>query len=245
MIEESSQQPSGPPNITPNPSPLSLGSTIAAFLISSILRLLLATLRWRVFEFDRIRGVDSWSKMGPRILVIWHNQQIPLPSLYFKARKAGFRGRVFALISQHRDGRLAAEIVRRLGIESVAGSSTRGGRAALSELCRVVSEGHVAVITPDGPKGPIYRLKAGSIKLGQITGAPIYPIAIGVKSKIRFKSWDKIFLPLPFSKAVFLVGEPLGVPEQLTEEQFEALRFKLETRLQSLSESAQKHVSLQ
>lgn len=221
--------------------PLSRGATIISFVVSGILRALLATLRWRIFEFDKIRAESSWMEMGPRILVIWHNQQIPLPALYFRARRAGFRGRVFALISQHRDGRLAADIVSRLGIESVAGSSTRGGRAALSELCKLVSEGHVAVITPDGPKGPIYKLKAGAIKLSQLSGAPIYPIAINVKSKLSFKSWDKLFLPLPFSQSVFLVGEPLTVKCDLTEEEFEATRIQLEERLIAVSNAAQNY----
>lgn len=230
-------------SFTSEQSSLSLASVIISMIISSFLRLLLKTLRWRVFEADKIRGREDWGEMGPRILVIWHNQQIPLPALYFKAKKSGFRGRVFALISQHRDGRLAADIVSRLGIESVAGSSTRGGRAALSELCKLVSEGHVAVITPDGPKGPIYKLKPGAIKLAQLSGAPVYPIAISAESKLSFKSWDRLFLPLPFSKAVFLVGEPFKVPAEITDAEFEALRQELENSLQATSKRAIKYFS--
>lgn len=241
VASETQQGPAEHQGIDRGPEPLSMRLVLASLVISSSLRALLATLRWRVFEADKIRGTDAWGEMGPRILVIWHNQQIPLPALYFKSKRAGFRGRVFALISQHRDGRLAADIVRRLGIESVAGSSTRGGRAALSELCKLVSEGHVAVITPDGPKGPIYQLKPGAIKLAQISGAPIYPIAINVASKISLKSWDRLFLPRPFTQAVFLVGEPLHVPAELNEDQFEALRVQLEKNLKLVSEAAQKH----
>ena len=134
-----------------------------------------------------------------------------MPFAFNKVRKHFKNNTPFVmLISQHNDGRIAADIVRKLGITSVAGSSTRGGKEALKALKVAIEEGNHVGFTPDGPKGPIYKMKPGAVRLAQLTNAPLYPMTISASNAYIFeKSWDKMLLPKPFSKVTFLVGQQI------------------------------------
>jgi len=120
------------------------------------------------------------------------------------------------------------------GITSVPGSSTRGGVRALLMLAKVLKNGSHVAMTPDGPKGPLHEVKGGIIKLAQRTGAKIYPVAIIAENKWEFKSWDKMFVPKPFSRATFSMGNPLSIPPTITAAEFEDFTHELKTRLEAL-----------
>ena len=72
----------------------------------------------------------------------------------------------------------------------MAGSSSRGGVRAMMQLVEMIREGVCIGITPDGPRGPKYKVKEGVIKLSQITQKPIYPLAYSATKYWRFESWD-------------------------------------------------------
>ena len=71
-------------------------------------------------------------------------------------------------------------------------------------------------ITPDGPKGPIYKSHPGVIRLASVSGLPILPLCIDVPACWRIrKAWDGFVIPKPFSRVSILVKEPLFVPAEL------------------------------
>src|SRR5438093_1235620 len=85
-------------------------------------------------------------------------------------RFATLRGhaRATVLISQHADGDLIARTAEHLGIDTVRGSTTRGGMQAIRELLQISRRTHL-VITPDGPKGPRRTVQPGVIFLAAQT----------------------------------------------------------------------------
>lgn len=169
---------------------------LAAWLV---LRLWIATLRYRRCgpPFDQ-----------PGLIAFWHGDQLPL----FRARPAG---PVVAPVSMSRDGRLQAKILRRLGIRDVPGSSSRGGLAAARGLLRAIRGGAIALLAVDGPRGPRGQVKPGVVYLAQRTGTPIWPVAVAVGRGRRLaRAWDRYLLPLPFTRAVVWVGDPLFVPPE-------------------------------
>lgn len=176
----------------------------------------------------------------PMIVVFWHNRQILMPSVYLRLKEQGLQKPLAVLSSQHGDGLFAVKIIKKFGLLTVLGSSTRGGKRALLQLTRALSAGGNVAITPDGPRGPIFRCKEGAIKLAQLSGRPIYPLAFSAKWKIRLKSWDRLIIPLPFTRVLSLVGEPIWIPRELNSEQFEAARASVDVALQKLTESADK-----
>ena len=86
-------------------------------------------------------------------------------------------------------------------------------------------------VTPDGPRGPRYRLQSGLIKLAQMTQAPIMCFHVKFGAAIRLNTWDRFVLPFPFSKITIIFDELLEVPRSLDEDAFEAKRREVEERM--------------
>jgi lysophospholipid acyltransferase (LPLAT)-like uncharacterized protein len=99
----------------------------------------------------------------------------------------------------------------------------------------VESGGDIAV-TPDGPRGPRYVLGPGAILLAQTTGAVLAPVHARYSRCFRMKTWDGFIIPWPFSTVTVTVDEMIPVPRDLTEEQFEATRLRLENQLKADTE---------
>ena len=83
-------------------------------------------------------------------------------------------------------------------------------------------------ITPDGPRGPRYRLGPGVILLAQTTGAPILPSHASFSRCLRMKTWDGFIIPFPFSTISVRIDEAMIIPENLSEDGFERARKNLE-----------------
>jgi lysophospholipid acyltransferase (LPLAT)-like uncharacterized protein len=142
------------------------------------------------------------------------------------------------LISQHRDGEYISRIATRLGLEVIRGSATRGGMRAFKQMIRAIKGRLNLVITPDGPKGPRAKVKSGVIEVARLTGAPIVPVSFSA-SRCRFlKSWDAFLIPVPFSRAVYIWGEPMYVPRTATKDEVAKHQEALEERLDLLTMKA-------
>jgi len=104
------------------------------------------------------------------------------------------------MTSASKDGELIARIMKYFGAGAVRGSSSRRGAQAFKEALEEISQGKDIVITPDGPRGPIYQLHPGVTKLAAQSACSILPIHVQYHKSFRFKSWDRFHLPLPFSR---------------------------------------------
>jgi len=170
-----------------------------------------------------------WRKKAPVIVTFWHSRMAFLPFVY--------RGHgVKVLISPSRDGELVSRVLGYFGLETVRGSSSRQGAEALLKMEQAMREGFEAGITPDGPRGPAREIKPGVIELARRTGAPIVPLTFASGRKIRFKSWDRFELPLPFSRGFFIWGRPFRVKAESRD--FEEERKNLEKLMNELTEEA-------
>ncbi len=195
----------------------------AAWLVKAIC----VTLRVHV-----VRGGIEQTVRARRVNVIyafWHSHL-----LYLMYR---YRGRgVYILVSQSRDGDVLSRILRRFGLPTIRGSSSRGGRRSLLELVRRARAGASVGIAPDGPRGPRHRAQSGIVALARLTEVPIIPVAVGARWKIECRSWDRLLLPLPGSRVVVAYGEPVVVPSDADAEVLEQKRQELEGKLLKLSE---------
>jgi len=114
------------------------------------------------------------------------------------------------LISASRDGELLADAIKRFDYDVVRGSSSRLGASAILQLTEVLASGRDVVITPDGPRGPVYELGPGIIFLAQKSEAAVVPFNMEYSSYWRLKSWDRFIVPRPFSKVRVIIGQPHG-----------------------------------
>ncbi|MFB0506569.1 MAG: lysophospholipid acyltransferase family protein [Thermodesulfobacteriota bacterium] len=170
----------------------------------------------------------------PAIGAFWHGRLLMMP--------AGYRGKKLTiLISLHQDGELISRTANYFGFKSIRGSTTRGGFSAMREMLKASREGYDIAITPDGPRGPRYHVQNGIIELARRTGMAIIPLTFSASRKKMFRSWDRFLFPYPFSRGVFIWGEPVSVPRQMNGREFEQKRLLLERRLREMTDRADRY----
>lgn len=182
----------------------------------------------RVVHVDRAHAEGCWAR-GERIIVaFWHGRLLMMPFAY-----PGQPGAI--LISQHRDGEYISRIAAHFGFEVIRGSATRGGMRAAKQMVRTIRNGLNLVITPDGPRGPHAQVKSGIIEMARLTGAPIVPVSFSASRRRILGSWDRFLVPIPFSHAVYIWGQPMYVPRTATKSEVTKHREALEERLNLLT----------
>ena len=143
------------------------------------------------------------------------------------------------MISQSKDGEFIAKSVERLGIHSIRGSSSRGGGRALAEMMRILKQGGIVALTPDGPRGPVFEVQTGVVQLAQKMECPVIPLAMATKRKKIFSSWDRFEIPYPFNRISVVYGDPMFFSK---EENLEACCLRLKMSLDEVTREGDRHV---
>ncbi|MCH6568387.1 MAG: lysophospholipid acyltransferase family protein [Nitrospinae bacterium] len=168
-------------------------------------------------------------RTGEPILAVWHGQLFFF--VYYYRDQA-----IPVMMSHSADGEILARLVNSLGFFPVRGSSSRGGMAAFREVVRLLKEGRGTGFAPDGPRGPRCLVQPGIIELARASGRPILPASFAARRRVVFNSWDRFVVPLPFSRAVVIYGEPLEVRP---DDDGEAARLALEEQLIAITRRAE------
>ncbi|MEX5566047.1 DUF374 domain-containing protein [Pseudophaeobacter sp. 1A16562] len=201
-------------------------------LFAAYVRFAYRTSRWQRSGFEEM---DACVKRGePVIFVLWHQRLIMAPYLFDTSL-----GRICALTSAARAGRLAGQILVRLGFETIPMSSHKRHVALSREVLRRTKEGCSIGIAADGPRGPA-RISSGvPITWARMTGCRVFTVAFAEKKVLKLPTWDKQMLPLPFSRGVLICQEwQETVPKKPTDDEAEALRQSLEQALDQITDKA-------
>ncbi|MBV1706358.1 MAG: DUF374 domain-containing protein [Hyphomicrobiales bacterium] len=174
----------------------------------------------------------------PCIFAFWHGQNAFLHR--FLPRDVPLA----VLISRHGDGGIASAMLNYRGIETIRGSGgppqkarRHGGVAAMRGMMRALAQGTSVAISADVPKVSRHA-GLGVITLAQISGRPIVPIALAVRNRINFRSWDRAALALPFGPGAVVVGEPRFIDRRADAASLEASRRDLEHELDRIQARA-------
>lgn len=197
-----------------------------SLLIHAILRLLHASMRIRVIGGEHLAGAAASGEGF--IGIFWHARMLMVPFAYPGAA-------MHVLISTHRDGEIIASVMTCFGFRLVRGSSSRGGREAFHGMIRLLRDGKDVAITPDGPRGPAEVLKPGVAQVARVSGKAVVPVAFASSRAWRLKSWDRFIVPQPFSRGVFVAGEPL---RYWPGEDVESFRGRIEAALREVTRRA-------
>jgi lysophospholipid acyltransferase (LPLAT)-like uncharacterized protein len=168
------------------------------------------TLRWHV------EGWENWEaakRAGKGIIyTFWHREIFS--ACWFWRRRG-----IVVMTSQNFDGEYIARIIEMHGYGASRGSSSRGAGRSLAEMAQCLSSGRDAAFTIDGPRGPRFVAKRGSMILSRSTGAAILCFHVALRSAYVFrKTWDQTQFPHPFSQAAIFIAPPIVVPEGADEE---------------------------
>jgi lysophospholipid acyltransferase (LPLAT)-like uncharacterized protein len=141
------------------------------------------------------------------VLMCWHSFLL-IPFFYLR------RYPIIPLIGTHSDAEILYRIGKRLGYQTIRGSSNRESLSAAIAMLDIIRQpGKIVIMTPDGPKGPARQVKTGTLKIIRKAGASIIPIGAAASRNIIFKSWDKFHLARPFSRITLTFGNPLFISE--------------------------------
>jgi lysophospholipid acyltransferase (LPLAT)-like uncharacterized protein len=221
--------PSAPGVVVPRPLPWH--GRLAVVVVSALYWFSLKT--WRMRWHDSGGGPET---TGSVIFCVWHNRLAASLASYDDFAQARWPAKgLAAMISASRDGSLVANIAERFGVQPIRGSTSRRGAQALLEATTWMERDYTVVITPDGPRPPVYQIQNGILQLAQLTGRPIIPISNFTRWKIRLRSWDRFQLPLPFARIDCYHGQPIWVPRDATEDQREEIRARLESAMRAIT----------
>ena len=180
--------------------------------VAGVLRMVHRTLRPRWLGADRIGPLHARGE--PVAIAVLHGRA----ALLAPARSGYpfvFGGRPRAvLVSASADGAWASAVLEDLGYEVVRGSSSRSAVSGLRALRRALTAGRSPILTVDGPRGPAGSVAPGIVAVAPPEGLWIVPLAASARRGIRLRSWDRHWLPVPFTRVVGLVGRPDHIPKQ-------------------------------
>ncbi len=168
------------------------------------------------------------------IYAFWHGRML-MGIFFFRSRG------IQVLISLNKDGEIVARVIEKMGFSAIRGSSSRGGTSALRQLQSVLQAGRDVAVTPDGPRGPRYRVDPGIIHLASWTGKKICPLSFSTRKGIYLQSWDRFLIPWPFSRGIFVWGKPLTIRADASKEELEIKCQTLEAELNRITAVADQY----
>ncbi|HVO72600.1 MAG TPA: lysophospholipid acyltransferase family protein [Ignavibacteriaceae bacterium] len=165
------------------------------------------------------------------IVAFWHGTML-VPWYLHKNQNT------VALISKSKDGDLLAKLLRKWNYTIVRGSSTEGGEVALGIMVDYAKNFKSIAVTPDGPKGPAHKLKAGAVVASKKSGVPLILLGIGIQKKKVLKSWDKFEIPMMFSCVHAVYSNPIFIEAGLSYEETSKMISHCELKLNELQDNA-------
>lgn len=158
----------------------------------------------------QFKGLDRFCEIAKKekcILMLWHNRLTIIPFLLSHYTPQFLYA---ALVSNHRDGEILSSIIHSYHNGNTIRSSPRARHQALKEIIRHIERGEqIVIITPDGPKGPLYEVKPGVAIAAIKTGAFVIPLNWEAKNYWELKTWDRQRLPKPFTTIEVSFGTPI------------------------------------
>lgn len=191
-----------------------------AILAKYAVRLILKTCRITIEGLPEFIDLIAKEKC---IVALWHNRLAIISEILNKNASAN---NVFAaFISKSRDG----EPLAILANSYKAGRALRVAHNAKHQALKQLIEGlnareFVALFTPDGPKGPVYKVKPGLAMAAQETGAAVVPFSWDGDRYWELRSWDKFRIPKPFSNVSVSFGNAVRIaPDQTIDDAVKCL----------------------
>ncbi|MGM0507574.1 MAG: lysophospholipid acyltransferase family protein [Fusobacteriota bacterium] len=196
-------------------------------IIFYISKILSKTISWK-YKIDPDFKKDEVYNVG-----FWHDTIIiQMINVIKKCHKT------LNMVSPSYDGEIIATPLKKYGYEVIRGSSNEGGAKSLIRIIREIKKRKISGgFAVDGPTGPRHKVKPGIIYVAKKTQKKIVPLGGAFSKKwVIEKSWDKLQIPKPFSKGIFMVGKPFLVPKDADIEKYQIL---LEKKIDTLNKKAE------
>lgn len=197
-----------------------------------LIRLIGPTLRVSV---SREQGAQETLDQRPTIASFWHSCMIPATYTF---RNMGIR----VMSSNSYDGEYMGRIIRKFGFVAVKGSSSRNAVRALLGLRRALEQKWTVAFTLDGPRGPRYKVKPGPVALARASGVPMTMFHIAVDRAWVLNTWDRMMIPMPFSRILLRVGKLIPVPAETSDAELPRYEAELQAALDRCVEFSEANI---
>lgn len=205
--------------------------SVGNVLIDKAVNILCRSLKIEIRNKENIEKLRRENKNF--IIAFWHGTML-LP--WFLHRNE----RIAALISKSKDGDLLAKLLRKWNYQVIRGSSSSGGDVALKIMIDYAKNNNSIAITPDGPRGPAKKIKAGAVVTAKRSGLPLVLIGTGYKRKRLLKNWDQFQVPAFFTRAKIVYSEPVYINSDLDYNSTSGMIKFCEDRLNELQTEAER-----
>lgn len=201
------------------------------FTLNKLINILCKSLMINITNKESVERLVSEKKSF--IIVFWHNTMLLTWYLHRNMNIA-------ALVSKSSDGDLLAKLLRSWNYKVIRGSSSSGGDVALGIMVDYAKNNQSIAITPDGPRGPARKLKAGAVITAKKSGLPLILVGVGFKKKKILRSWDQFQVPYFFTKVNAVYSEPFYVNKDIDYNDTSEVINKCEAMLNRLQAEAEK-----
>jgi lysophospholipid acyltransferase (LPLAT)-like uncharacterized protein len=195
-----------------------------------LIKIICSTLRWETRGMEHSEAIRADGKRV--IIAFWH-------SCIFSGTWFWRKRGIVVMSSQSRDGAYIERFIKRFGYGAAKGSATRGGARALILMAHCLESGIDVAFPIDGPRGPVYVAKPGAVTLARHTGQAILPFHVAARRSVELPTWDRLQIPLPFTRALALIAAPVYVPLKATNQEASAKQAQLQASLDRLRAEAQ------
>ncbi|MBA2339380.1 MAG: lysophospholipid acyltransferase family protein [Pyrinomonadaceae bacterium] len=199
---------------------------LADRLFYSLIKIIGRTVSFAIAGWENFQAASQNGRTP--IFVSWHDQ-VFLATYFWRERG------IVVMTSQSFDGEYIARFIQRFGYGAARGSSTRGGTGALVEMIRLQRAGRPAGFVIDGPRGPRRVAKMGAVLLAKKTNQPILPFAVLPAHYLEAGSWDRMQIPLPFTRARVCIAPPIIVPADADDATLNRKRDELQHALDEVN----------
>ncbi|MDB9777037.1 DUF374 domain-containing protein [Alphaproteobacteria bacterium] len=175
--------------------------SVVAYKIYLTLRLIEKLSIWKTINREIIVNVISQKK--PLIILMWHNQIVGVPYSWKLDKK------VYNIVTDHPDGNLSNKIQKKFGFISIQRSSKKPTNI-FRKLIQIGKNNECIFITPDAPHGPVNEINSNIYNLVKKIDANVICLSFKTNKKIILNTWDKLRIPMPFSKGFFYWGEMIN-----------------------------------
>ncbi len=202
---------------------MAISPLISRHILPMALKLLYASLRISV-------APQTWnielSDKGA-IFAFWHGKMV---AGWLLARTLFPEKKRVAVVSLSEDGSILSDTLEQLDFNLIRGSSSKGGDEVKHDMQKALQSASIVVLTPDGPRGPLYQFKYGTLRIASSNGYPLIFADISYKNAWKLKSWDHFEIPKPFSRTAITLYR-LDLPEFESEEELRLYTTTLSNRL--------------
>jgi len=187
------------------------------FFLNIFANLVYLTL-WLIKHSSKWKGInetvisDELQNNKSLIVLIWHNQ---LMGSTFSWK---FIPKLRPIATSHRDGQLSVLVQKKFGLDPLLREKDRPA-SLIKEISKASKNGDCIYITPDAPHGPRYEINTNIFKLALKYDMKVVFLSFKTNKFFKLNSWDKLRIPMPFSKGVFFWGKEIIDPKDFKNEE--------------------------